>query len=77
MTVPVRAVVSPALAASGAAATGAGPSAGGAATQVGRASIEPDAAQSAQARPPMSPRLAACCEIAMGLTMGYMLITML
>jgi hypothetical protein len=29
------------------------------------------------ASPPMSPRLAACCEIAMGLTMGYMLITML
>jgi hypothetical protein len=31
----------------------------------------------APARPPMSPRLAACCEIAMGLTMSYMLITML
>ena len=30
-----------------------------------------------RARPPMSPRLAACCEIAMGLTMSYMLITML
>jgi hypothetical protein len=30
----------------------------------------------ALAGPPMSPRLAACCEIAMGLTMGYMLITM-
>ncbi len=29
------------------------------------------------ARPPMSPRLAACCEIAMGVTMGYMLIQML
>lgn len=28
-------------------------------------------------RPPMSARLAACCEIAMGITMGYMLITML
>jgi hypothetical protein len=26
---------------------------------------------------PLSPRLAACCEIAMGLTMGYMLVTML
>jgi hypothetical protein len=24
----------------------------------------------------LGPRLAACCEIAMGLTMGYMLITM-
>jgi hypothetical protein len=31
----------------------------------------------ARARPPMSPRLAACCEIVMGLTMSYMLITML
>ncbi len=29
------------------------------------------------AAPPMSARLAACCEIAMGVTMGYMLITML
>jgi hypothetical protein len=28
-------------------------------------------------RPQMSPRLAACCEIAMGITMGYMLIQML
>lgn len=28
------------------------------------------------ARPPLSPRLAACCEIAMGITMGYMLILM-
>jgi hypothetical protein len=27
--------------------------------------------------PPMSPRLAACCEIVMGVTMSYMLITML
>jgi len=25
----------------------------------------------------VSPRLAACCEIAMGMTMSYMLITML
>jgi Domain of unknown function (DUF5134) len=31
----------------------------------------------AGARRPMSPRLAACCEIAMGVTMSYMLITML
>jgi Domain of unknown function (DUF5134) len=28
-------------------------------------------------RSPMSPRLAACCEIAMGLTMGYMLVLLL
>jgi hypothetical protein len=27
--------------------------------------------------PPVSPRLAACCEIAMGVTMGYALILML
>jgi len=33
------------------------------------------AGQSRQA--PLSPRLAACCEIAMGVTMGYMLILML
>ena len=26
---------------------------------------------------PLSPRLAACCEIVMGITMGYMLIVML
>jgi hypothetical protein len=36
-------------------------------------------AASTPARPsrPLSPRLAACCEIAMGVTMGYMLIMML
>jgi hypothetical protein len=28
-------------------------------------------------RAPVSPRLAACCEIVMGITMGYMLILML
>jgi hypothetical protein len=46
--------------------------------QAGR-SAEPGPSAHAQAptRPPMSPRLAACCEIVMGLTMGYMLITML
>jgi len=26
---------------------------------------------------PLSPRLAACCEIVMGVTMGYMLIVLL
>jgi hypothetical protein len=77
MTVPAGAVVSPALAASAAAAREAEPSAGSTATQIAQAPIEPDAGQSAPARPPMSPRLAAACEIAMGLTMGYMLITML
>ncbi len=78
MTVPVSAVVAPALSANAASAAGAELSAaGGTATQVTQAPADPDAAQSAQAKPPISPRLAACCEIAMGLTMGYMLITML
>ena len=77
MTVPVSAVVAPALSASAASAAWPEPSAGGTATQVAQPPAGPDAAQSAQARPPISPRLAACCEIAMGLTMGYMLITML
>jgi hypothetical protein len=73
--VPVGAAIAPApSAASGA---GAELSAGRPTTQVTQAHADPDAGQSAQARPPMSPRLAACCEIAMGLTMGYMLITML
>jgi len=38
----------------------------------------PPVGPGAGARPvPLSPRLSACCEIATGLTMGYMLITML
>jgi Domain of unknown function (DUF5134) len=77
MTVPVSAVVAPALAAGAASDAGAEPSAGGTATEVRQALAGPDAGHAAQARPPISPRLAACCEIAMGLTMGYMLITML
>jgi Domain of unknown function (DUF5134) len=52
-----------------------GPGAGNAATSLGAAG--PAGNPAAQARPPMSPRLAACCEIVMGLTMSYMLITML
>jgi hypothetical protein len=40
-----------------------------------------DQAGASRSRPldgtPLSPRLAACCEIVMGLTMGYMLILML
>jgi hypothetical protein len=67
----------PALAASSASASGAEPSADGTAARVTRPDHQPGAARPAQAGPPMSPRLAACCEIAMGLTMGYMLITML
>jgi hypothetical protein len=77
MTVPLSAVVAPALSASTPSTAGPEPSAGGAATQVAQAPADPDAAQSSQAKPPISPRLAACCEIVMGLTMGYMLITML
>ena len=34
-------------------------------------------ARPAGRRAPLSPRLAACCEIGMGVTMGYMLILML
>ena len=44
-------------------------------------SLAPVAATGTQVRtvtgPPMSPRLGACCDIVMGLTMGYMLIVML
>ena len=34
-------------------------------------------AASPQRAAPLSPRLAACCEIVMGITMGYMLIVLL
>jgi hypothetical protein len=64
MAAPVSAVTAPALATA---------SSGGGA----ELSADPDTTRSAQARPPVSPRLAAACEIVMGLTMGYMLITML
>jgi hypothetical protein len=77
MAVPVGALVTPALAASAGSAAGAEPSARGTTTRVAHALTEPGAARSATARPPISPRLAAACEIVMGLTMGYMLITML
>jgi hypothetical protein len=75
--VPAGAVVASALAANWASAADAEPSADGTATRVTQPERNPGATRSARARPPMSPRLAACCEIAMGLTMGYMLITML
>jgi hypothetical protein len=70
------AAVAPALAATSAPAH-AEPPANGTATRVTQPEHNPRATRSEQARPPISPRLAACCEIAMGLTMGYMLITML
>ena len=53
--------------------TGTGPATGQAGTGLtGGADRRPG-----PGRPPMSPRLAACCEIAMGLTMGYMLIQLI
>ena len=48
-----------------------GEGAGSAPRDDGQASARP------ARRAPLSPRLAACCEIAMGITMGYMLILML
>jgi hypothetical protein len=77
MTVPVSAVAASALSADAASTAETEPSAGRSASQATQALADPGPTRSAQARPPMSPRLAACCEIAMGLTMGYMLITML
>ena len=52
-----------------------------AAVLAGTTPAGPDTSPEAPARryagPPLSPRLAACCEIAMGVTMGYALILML
>lgn len=77
VAVPAGALAALALGAIPASTAAAEPSAGRTATRLAQAPAGPDAAQSARARPPISPRLAACCEIAMGLTMGYVLITML
>jgi hypothetical protein len=69
-----------ALVASPASLAVAEPAASGTAVGLAQADqAEADSADgpSALAKPPISPRLAACCEIAMGLTMGYMLITLL
>lgn len=87
---PALAGTAPVLAGNPASLAVAGPAAGGtipgvvqgAQVQVAQAQVGPEnsgfeAGQSPQARTPMSPRLAACCEIAMGVTMGYVLITML
>ncbi len=64
-----------AAASSGASAASSGASAASSAT------LSAHQAQGAERQPaervPVSPRLAACCEIAMGVTMGYMLILML
>ena len=77
MAVPVGGVGAPALAASAASAAGTDASAGRTATQVARPTAGAGTTGAAQSGPPVSPRLAAACEIVMGLTMGYMLITML
>jgi hypothetical protein len=77
MTVSARAVMAPALAASAASALATEPSESKPATEIAQSPANPGTAEFAHAAPPLSPRLAACCEIAMGLTMGHMLITML
>ncbi len=61
----------PALAGAGAGLSGAGTA--GAQSVLADADLAPAARKAV----PLSPRLAACCEIAMGVTMGYMLILML
>jgi hypothetical protein len=76
MTVAVGAVAPPALGPSSA-SPALGEAASAAGTQIAHPGTYPDETPAAPSKPPMSPRLAACCEIAMGLTMGYMLITML
>jgi hypothetical protein len=59
-------------------ATGLIPAAAGAATAEAEPARPPGPAAAQSRGPaPLSPRLAACCEIAMGVTMGYMLILML
>jgi hypothetical protein len=51
---------------------------GGQATQADEATTAPDLATSPAPAPKvLSPRLAVCCQIAMAVTMGYMLILML
>jgi Domain of unknown function (DUF5134) len=70
-------VAGPAMAAAMAAAAGLdAPGLDASGSQV--AAVQEAPARSAAAlRAPVSPRLAACCEIIMGITMGYMLILML
>jgi cytochrome b561 len=69
---PARAVPVPVLARSGA-----GGEASFAAADGEDAPSTPEPQAPAGRRVPLSPRLAVCCEIAMGVTMGYMLIMML
>jgi hypothetical protein len=51
--------------------------AGGEGDTVPASTAATDLAEAARRPTPLSPRLAACCEIVMGVTMGYMLILML
>jgi hypothetical protein len=68
----------PALAASQPAAGGQQPAAAGQATQIAEAPTDEAAPGTGLlGKGPLSPRLAACCQIAMGITMGYMLVLML
>ena len=87
-SVPAVAAIGLALAAVGPARPGTGSPGGMTTAQAaaGDAALGWDAApggDAAASRPgprrgvPLSPRLAACCEIVMGITMGYMLIVML
>jgi hypothetical protein len=64
----------PAIAADGTAVPAAGRSPG---PPDSPAAAATSAAGRGRVMPPLSPRLAACCEIVMGVTMGYALITML
>jgi len=68
---PAVALAPAAVAATQLPATAASAAASGDLRPAGQSQDEP------QTRVPLSPRLAACCEIAMGVTMGYMLILML
>lgn len=68
----------PALAASQPAAGGQQPAAAGQATQIAEAPTDEAAPGTGLlGKGPLSPRLAACCQIAMGITMEYMLVLML
>jgi Domain of unknown function (DUF5134) len=74
--VPAASVAATQLSATSAGEPLAGPATSGAASAGDPGSARQSPAGS-QTRVPLSPRLAACCEIAMGVTMGYMLIMML
>jgi hypothetical protein len=78
---PAVALVPAAVAATQLPATAAGVPLAGPAASGAASTDDPGSADQSPASPrtgaPLSPRLAACCEIAMGVTMGYMLIMML